>query len=220
MEYGWDFRGLLRYREAFLSGTLITLKLTFWCIIFGTLLGGCIAFLRQRRTSLLRLIAGIYIEIFRALPLLVLLVWLYYCLPIISGLKFDNFTTALIAMSVNLSAFAAETIRSSVESIPKGQNEAGLALGLKSWQVFLRIVLPQAAKVMIPNMLGLYITMLKMSSLASVIAVYELLHTANNLISQVYRPLEIYTIIAMIYLIIVLPVAYYAGKIEKRIKLG
>jgi polar amino acid transport system permease protein len=126
--------------------------------------------------------------------------------------------TAAIAMTVNLSAFAAVTIRSGLEAVPRGQNEAALALGMNPSQVLFRIVLPQTARVLLPNLLGLYITMLKLSSLASVIAVYELLHSANTVISQVYRPLEIYTVIALIYLILVLPMSYLSKRLESRVQ--
>jgi polar amino acid transport system permease protein len=220
MGYQWDFAIVLKYRTAFLNGTILTLELTFLSIVFGTILGCAVALLRRLHFAPLRGLCSAYIEIFRGLPLLVLLVWLYYCLPILFGVKFNSFTTAVIAMTINLSAFAAETIRSGIESIQRGQREAGLALGLTPSQVMLRIVLPQATKVMIPNMLGLYITMLKLSSLASVIAVYELLHSANNIISQIYRPLEVYTIIAVIYLAIVLPMSLYGRKVELKIRLS
>ncbi len=218
--YSWDFSVILRYKEAFFKGTLVTLEITLLCIVFGTILGGVVALLRKSHFKVINIIALFYIEIFRAVPLLVLLVWFYYCLPILMGIRFSNITTAVIALTINLSAFAAETIRAGIESIPKGQSESGLALGLNKRQVLLRIILPQAYRVMIPNMLGLYITMLKLSSLASVIAVYELLHTANNIISQVYRPLEIYTVIALIYIVIILPISWYSRELEKKIKLS
>lgn len=218
--YHWDFSYILKYKEAFFHGTIITLEITIISIIIGTILGGFIAFFGKTPYKPVKFITIGYIEIFRAVPLLVLLIWLYYCLPILLNMKFNNFTTSIIAMSINLSAFAAESIRSGIESIPRGQKESGLALGLSSKQVMFRIILPQAFRVMIPNMLGLYITIFKLSSLASVIAVYELLHTANNIISQVYRPLEIYTIIAVIYIIIILPISLYARKLEKKIRLS
>lgn len=219
-EYRWSFHVIARYKEAFILGTITTLELTILCLVFGTLVGGIFAILRLSKFAPFRFLAAIYVEVFRAIPLLVLLVWLYYCLPILLGFKLNNFMTALVAMIVNLSAFAAETIRAGIESIPRGHSEAALGLGMSKRQVLFRIILPQASKVMIPNMLGLFITMLKLSSLASVIAVYELLHSANNVISQTYRPLEIYTVIALIYLIIVLPVSLFARRLEKKIRLS
>lgn len=219
-DYQWSFEVILKYREALLNGALLTLALTFLSIIFGTFLGAIVARIRKSRFRLLRLLSFVYIELFRSVPLLVLLVWFYYCLPILFGVRFGSFSTAVIAMSMNLSGFVAETIRSGIEAIPKGQKEAGLSLGLTESQVLRRIILPQSIKIMVPNMLGLYITMLKLSSLASVIAVSELLHSSNNIISQSFRPLEVFTAIAMIYVIIIMPLSYYARRLESNIQLG
>jgi polar amino acid transport system permease protein len=216
--YHWDFAIVFRFAPALLHGTVLTLELTAITIVFGTLLGALVEVLRRVPSRLASFVVALYIEVFRALPLLVLLVWLYYLLPLAWGIRISSFLTAAIAMTVNLSAFAAVTIRSGLEAVPRGQNEAALALGMNPSQVLFRIVLPQTARVLLPNLLGLYITMLKLSSLASVIAVYELLHSANTVISQVYRPLEIYTVIALIYLILVLPMSYLSKRLESRVQ--
>ncbi len=218
MAYDWGFSVILRYKEAFLLGTWMTLKITILCIVFGTLAGGVLALLRLTKSRILRFLSVTYIELFRGIPLLVLLVWLYYCMPIFLKINLGNAFTAVLALSINLSAFAAETIRSGIIAIPRGQTEVAQTLGLRSHQVFFRIILPQAGRVIIPNMVGLWITMLKLSSLASVIAVYELLHSSNTIISQAYRPLEIYTVIALIYLAIILPATFLSRRLEAKIR--
>lgn len=215
--YHWDWSVIFRYKEVFVKGALITLGLTALVIIVGSLLGLVIGLMRKSRFPILPVFARIYIELFRALPILVLLIWLYYVSPIVFGLQFSPFVTALIALSINLSAFVAETVRAAIESIPKTQFESGLTLGLSPTQTMFMIVLPQAYRSMLPNLLGLYITQLKNTSLASVIAVNELLHQANSVISNTYRPLEVYTAVAVVYLIIILPFTFIIAHVEKKI---
>lgn len=215
--YQWDFGVILQYKSVFIQGSLTTLWLTFLVVIFGSILGLLIGLMRRSTFPFLPSIAIIYIELFRALPILVLLIWLYYVSPILIGVQFSPFNTAVIALSINLSAFVAETVRAAIESIPKNQFESGLTLGLTPTQTMFSIILPQAVKNMLPNLLGLYINQLKNSSLASVIAVNELLHRSNSIISNTYRPLEIYTAVAVMYVIIILPFTFLATRIERQI---
>jgi polar amino acid transport system permease protein len=215
--YQWDWNIILQYKGVFLHGALITLWLTLLVVVLGSILGVLIGLLRRSSVPFFPIIAKIYIELFRALPILVLLIWLFYVSPILLGVQFSPFLTALIALSVNLSAFVAETVRASIESIPKHQFESGITLGLSSTQTMIFIILPQAVKNMLPNLLGLYVNQLKNSSLASVIAVGELLHRANSVISNTYRPLEIYTAVAVMYLLLIIPFTLLASWVEKRI---
>ena len=162
----------------------------------------------------------VFIELFRALPILVVLIWIYYVVPTLFGWKFSPFTAAVLALSLNLAAFAAETVRAGIESIAHTQRESGLALGMTDYQTMRRIILPQAVRPMIPNLLGLYSMEIKNSSLASVIAVGEVLHQANILISDTYRPLEIYTTVAFVYLMIILPLIAFLRFAERRFARG
>lgn len=215
--YQWNWNVVFQYKYVFLQGALTTLWLTFLAVIIGTILGILIGLVRRSSVPVFPIIAKIYIELFRALPILVLLIWLYYVSPILLGIQFSPFITALIALSVNLSAFVAETVRAGIESIPKNQFESGLTLGLSPARTMVYIILPQAIKNMLPNLLGLYVNQLKNSSLASVIAVNEILHRANSVISNTYRPLEIYTAVAITYLILIIPFSLLASWVEKRI---
>lgn len=215
--YSWNWQTIYLYRSVFLEGALLTLYLTFLVVIIGTILGSLFAVLKKSKNKTLSIFANIYIEVFRALPILVLLIWIYYVMPILFNWKINAFWVAVVGVSLHLSAFTAETIRAGVESIPKEQFESGHALGLSLKQVMVHIVLPQAIKNMIPNLLGLYINELKNSSLASVIAVDDLLHRSNVLISNTYRPLEIYTTIALVYLILIFPLIFLTRLLEKRL---
>lgn len=215
--YEWQWGLIILYRDVFLEGALFTLFITILVVIFGTIIGFGLAFLQLRKYPFFSILSKIYIDIFRALPVLVLLIWIYYVAPILFGLKFSAFTTVVIALSINLAAFVAETVRAGIESIPDTQYESGLALGMSYRQVIIRIIFPQAITNMIPNLIGLYINELKNSSLASVIGVNELLHRSNILISETFRPLEIYTAAALVYLIMILPSTYWSNKIEKKL---
>ena len=215
--YQWNWNVIWSYKYVFIQGAATALWLTLLAVIIGTILGILVGLIRRSQNPILVVIAKIYIELFRALPILVLLIWLFYVSPILIGVQFSPFFTALIALSINLSAFVAETFRAAIESIPKNQFESGLTLGLSSTQTMIYIILPQAIKNMLPNLLGLYVNQLKNSSLASVIAVNELLHRANSVISNTYRPLEVYTAVAVTYLILIIPFSLFASWVEKRI---
>lgn len=217
MPYEWNFRIIWLYKETFVLGTLTTLELTFIAVILGTVFGLFLALGRLSSSSVLKYFSVIYIEIFLALPLLVLLIWTYYSLPlIVKFLTLTSFKTAALCMTLNLAPFVAETIRAGIESIPKGQKEAALSVGMSYSQTMRRIILPQAIRRITPPLLTHYITILKLSSLASVIAVNEIVHSASNLISTTYKPLEIYTTIAVIYLIIILPLTFSTRLLEKK----
>ena len=213
--YDWQWGVILQYKNVFLQGALVTIELTFLAIVAGTLLGLLICLARRSNIVLLPQLARLYTELFRALPILVLLIWIFYVLPLLFGIMLSPFVAAFIALSLNLSAYDAETIRAGIEAIPRNQYESGITLGLHPFQVMFLIILPQAFRSALPNLLGLYIEELKNSSLASVIAVNELLHRANEVISNTYRPLEIYTAVAVIYLAIVIPTTYIASLVEK-----
>lgn len=215
--YQWNWNVVFQYKYVFVQGAATTLWLTFLVVIFGTILGILVGLMRRSEAPFVPLFAKLYIELFRALPILVLLIWLYYVSPILIGVQFSPFYTALVALSVNLSAFVAETVRAAIESIPKHQFESGITLGLSPAQIMIFIILPQAVKNMLPNLLGLYVNQLKNSSLASVIAVNEILHRSNSIISNTYRPLEIYTAVAVTYLIIIIPFSLLASWVERRI---
>lgn len=214
--YDWHWEVLSQYADVFLQGALVTLGLTLLAILGGTIIGVCVGLMRKSQNHIVAFSACAYTELFRALPILVLLIWIYYVLPLVSGIRLSSFVAACIALSINLSAYIAETIRSGIEAIPKTQYESGITLGLSPSQVMVRIMFPQMFRIVLPNMLGLYITQLKNSSLASIIAVNELLHRSNIVISNTYRPLEVYTAVAFLYLAMILPATACAHILEER----
>lgn len=214
--YDWDFWVLWKHLPALLSGMLVTLSLTLITIVVGTLVGTALALaLSQRRMAWLRISMAAIVELLRALPLLVLLVWLYYFLPAWFGFGLTAFETAALALSLNLAAFVADLLRAAIRAVPTSQVEAGLAVGLTPRQVAQLIVLPEAFRASLPGLVALYITMFKMSTLASVIAVAELLHVGNTIITNSYRALEVYTGIAVLYLLVLVPASIAARRLER-----
>jgi polar amino acid transport system permease protein len=150
----------------------------------------------------------------RTIPALVLIIWLYYCLPILFGLRLSATTAATLALALSSSAYSAEILRAGIRAVPTGQIEAAYALGYSRYLAARDIVAPQALKLMVPPFMGLFIATVKNSALASFIAVPELLHSTNNAISESFRPLELYTVVAVIYVAILLPLSLLSKRFE------
>jgi polar amino acid transport system permease protein len=159
----------------------------------------------------------IYVEVFRAIPLLVLLLWIYYGLPVLFGIKLGVFAAGVIALSLSDAAFEAEIFRGGIQSIAKGQSEAAQSLGLSNWQSMRLIILPQALRRVLPALGNQFVYVLKMSSLVSVIGYQELTRRANELTLAEYRPLEIYTLLVIEYLILILIASWLVRRLERRL---
>lgn len=158
-----------------------------------------------------------YVESIRAIPLLVLILWVYYGLPVVLGLQLGILMSGVLSLALSDSAFEAEVFRAGIQSVPKGQTEAALACGLTPGQVMWLIVLPQAIRRVLPALGNQFIYVLKMSSLLSVIGYPELTRRANELTVTEYRPLEIYTILVVEYLVLVLVASAGVRWMERRL---
>ena len=163
--------------------------------------------MRLSRSRLLSGASAFYVEFFRNLPLILVVYWAYYVMPIATGLEFSAFTTGLAALCLNVSAYNAETFRAGIFSIRRGQTEAALALGMSRWQAMQEIVLPQAARRVLPVLASTWVSLFKDTSLVSVIAVGELAYTAMRIRSQSFRVLEMLTAMAAIYWVLGYPQA-------------
>lgn len=210
----FDFSVVFAHWPLLVAGLIVTLELSVLIILFGTLLGLVVAFGKTSGNNAVRWIFSLYSDFFRTMPFLVMLIWVYYVLPIVSGIRIGAFETATIVLSLHLSAYVGELVRSGIEAVPRGQIEAAKALGLSKSQTMIRIVLPQVFRQLLSPLCGLYMEETKNTTLASVIAVGELLHSGQILISQTYRPLEIYTAIAVLFFLILWPVVVVSKKFE------
>ena len=148
------------------------------------------------------------------------LLWVYYALPLLLGIDLANWAAALITLSLYAAAFYAEVFRGGIVSIDKGQSEAGAAIGMSGWQVMRRIVLPQAIRRMMPAFINQSVTQFKNTSLVSVISVADLTYMASIVNGQTYRPLESYTVVAVLYFVILFPMMKFADFIEYRMRRG
>lgn len=216
MGYVWHFEVIWDYRAVFLRGALVTAQLTFWSTVIGVSFGLVLGLMRSSQYKLLRAPSAIYIEFFRATPVLVQLVWIYYSLPILTGLQLGNIPSVSVGLGLHAAAYFAEIFRAGINSIDRGQWDAAKAIGMGYGQMMRRIVLPQATRRMVPPFINEFATLIKLTTLGSVLAVYELLHESNNLINNTYRPLEVYTALAIAFAVLIYPFIYVSQQLEKR----
>lgn len=200
-----------------IGGLTATLLVSFCAIVLSVILGASVALAGLSRRPALRRVNRVYVELFRAIPLLVLLLWVFYGLPVIIGLQLGVFATGVLSLALSDSAFEAEVFRAGIQSVPKGQIEAAKSLGLSWYQQMRLVVMPQAIKVILPALGNQFVYVLKMSSLVSVIGLQELTRRANELNVNEYRPLEIYTLLVGEYLLLILVVSYLVRRLERRL---
>ena len=215
MSYQWHFDVIWEYKIVFLKGAIVTAELTAFAFILAAVLGLGLAFMRISQSAWLRTMATVYVEVFRSTPALVQLVWIYYALPIFTGVRFDNFTSVGIGLGLHTSAYYCEVIRAGILAVDRGQTDAAKAIGMKGAQTMRRIILPQAVRFMVPPFMNETANLIKLTTLGSILAVYELLNASNNLIATTYRPLEVYTAVAVVFGLIIYPLIWASGQLEK-----
>ena len=201
---------------ALLRGLRNTLVLSFFSILCGVVLGLVVCLIRLYAPLLLRAIAIVYIDLFRAMPMLVILILIYYALPFL-GVRFSSWTSAILAFSLVMGAYSAEVFRAGVEGVPRGQFEAADALGLPFLLTLRRVVLPQAMRAIIPPMTGNCVSMFKDTSLASTVALPELLNEATNSQALYANPSPL-IMAAIIYVVFLWPMVRLVSVLEQRLK--
>ena len=201
-----------------LSGLTTTIFISVVSIIISMILGFLVAIPSLAKNKFLTYINIGYVEIVRAVPLLVLILWIYYGLPIMTGISFSPFVSGIIALSISESAFQAEIFRAGINSIKKAQWEAGSSLGLSFLKRLRLIIVPQAIRNILPAIGNQFVYVLKMSSLVSIIGIGDLTRKANELVVTTYRPLEIYTFLILEYLVLILIVSFFVRKLENKLR--
>lgn len=202
----------------FLKPLLLTFELTFASVLVGTVIGLFIALLKVSRFSLAQMIANVYITVIRGTPLIVQIFVLYF--GFYKVIDLGQFWSAALALAVHSGAYIAEIFRGAIQSIDKGQMEAGLSLGMSPAQTMRRIILPQALKRSIPPLGNQFILSLKESSLAAFIAMDELFSMARRLSAETFDEMTFFLIVAVYYLVIVMLFTYLVNKLEKRMAKG
>lgn len=212
--YNFNFGFISQYWGVFFKGLLITLELSILAIILSTILAVILGILMSRENKVVKYISIVIVDIIRSIPLLVMVLLCYYTLPIF-GIFVNPFWPALLALTIDTGAFLGDVIRGSIVGIPKGSMMAAHVLGMDRWTTLKRIILPEVFRETLPTVTLMYIGVIRLSSLASVIAVYELTHAGDWIIASTYKPLEVYLLVGLLYLIIVLPLTLLSRKFEK-----
>lgn len=216
--YNWDFYTVLLSLDLFMWGIWMTFLYTVGSILIGTGVGLLTCFARLSRFAALRLLARSYQEIFRCTPLLVQLLWAYYALPMLLGFSISNTTAGLMVLSLYVGAFYAEIFRGGILAVDKGQAEAGQAIGMSQVQTMTNVILPQALKKMLPAYINQSVIQVKNTSLLYAISVAELTYMTAMVNSETYRPLEAYTLTALLYFAMLFPLTQIADHFERRMR--
>lgn len=219
--WGWyivspfDARGA-NNAEFLLSGVGYTLAVALSAITISVILGLLVALPALSSNRVFRTSSRTYVELLRSVPMLVMVLWVYYGVPVILDVRIGVFVAGVIALAVCDSAFEAEIFRAGIQSIDYGQREAADALGLGYFDKMRYIILPQAIRRVLPPLGNQFVYMLKASSLLSVIGLTELTRRANELVVTEYRPLEIYTFLVLEYLALILVASLLVRRLERR----
>lgn len=201
-----------------LVGAGVTIKITALSVALGVVIGLFVGIARISRIKILRVLAAIYVDFFRGTPLLVQIFLVYFALPVITGQRVDPFVAAIGSCGINSGAYVAEIFRAGIQSIDKGQMEAGRSLGMTWVQTMRYIIMPQAFKRVIPPLGNEFIALLKDSSLVSVIGFEELTRRGQLIIAKTYGSLEIWISVAVIYLAMTLTISRFVAYLERRYK--
>lgn len=218
MGYQFDFSIVVKILPVLWRGVIVTVELTLVCLTVGLILGFFIALLRVSPAAPLRFIGRAFVEIFRNIPALIQLIWFFYAFPIIIGAQLSPFVAAVLGISLNTAAFSAEIYRSGIQSIERGQWEGAMAIGMSRAATFRRVVLPQVFRRMLPAFTNRAVEVAKVTSLASVLSVHELMYQGRVMSSTYYRPLEILTTVGIVYLIMIYPMTWTSAALERRMR--
>ncbi len=201
-----------------LSGLYYTVLLSLTAILISVFVGLLVALPGLSKSRSFRGFNRFYVEVVRAVPILVLILWVYYGLPQLAGISISVFWAGVIALALSDSAFQAEIFRAGIQSINRGQYEAAHSISLSYTDTMRFVILPQAIRRILPALGNQLVYMLKMSSLVSVIGMQELTRKANELVVTEYRPLEIYTVLVLEYLALILVVSGFVRWLERRMQ--
>jgi polar amino acid transport system permease protein len=217
MQYEWSFGFLWHYQRLITIGIEVTLAYTIGTIFLGLVLGLLIGLGRLSKSWLINAPLIAITELFRCTPLLVQIVWFYYALPVVLNIQIPATIAAVSVLSLYTGAFYAEIFRGGILSIESGQWDAARALGLSPWRMMRLVILPQAIRRMVPPFLNQSITQLKNTSLVSTIAVPDLLYQGQLITADTYKPLEVYTAVAIIYFAMLFPMTLIVKAYERQL---
>ena len=217
MSYNFNWSQVYEYKQKFINGFIMTFIISFFALILSFLIGLFFAYAQNSKLIMLRFFARFYIELIRGTPLLVQILIFFYVFA--NNLGFENrYIVGTFILAIFSGAYVCEIIRAAIESIEKEQFETSLSLGMTNYQMYRYIIFPQAFKRMLPALTGQFASIIKDSSLLSIIAISEFTMNAQEVDSITYSTLESYIPLAIGYLILTYPISYYTKSLEKRIK--
>jgi polar amino acid transport system permease protein len=214
MNYTFDFNAVSF--APLLRGLVVSLELTAAANVIGIVAGFGLALLLMSPYRAVRLPFMLFVEFFRCTPAIVQIVWIFYCVPMLFDVFLDPITMGVLALGLNLTAFNAEAYRASIQAVPKEQIDAGIALGLNPWQRTLYIVFPTAFRASVPVLLTNGIVIFQQSALVAIVAIADLMYEGKSLATETYRPIETFTVVALIYFAVSFPVTQIVGLLERR----
>jgi len=220
MSYSFDFSGLSQGYDDLLNGLQVTVELTIAANLIGVTLGFIVALLVMSKLRIVRVPAMLFVEFFRCTPAIIQIIWFFYCVPILFDVYLDSVTMGILALGLNLTAFNAEAYRAAIQSVPKEQHDAGIALGLSPLQRVIYIVLPHAVRASVPVLITNGIGIFQQTALVAIVAIQDLMYQGKALATTTYRPIETFTLIAVIYFAISFPIAQLVQAIERRRELA
>ena len=215
MEYQFQFGILKDYAPYLIGGLGYTVMVGFGNIAIATVLGLFFASMQISRNRLLKTLAVLYVDTFRTIPLVCLLIWIHYVMPIIFKVGFSPTESSIIALSLNGGALACEAFRGGLEAIPSTQRQASRSLGFSRLATLRYVIIPQAIYATLPPLTNVYITNLRNVTVTMIVSVPEVMFRAQELTVQFFRPLELYTGAAIIYIVLIVIFSYIMRGIEK-----
>jgi len=217
ISYDFNWNQVYEYKQKFINGFTMTIIISFFALILSFIIGLFFAYAQNSKLIILRFFARFYIEIIRGTPLLVQILIFFYVFA--NNLGFENrYIVGTFILAVFSAAYVCEIIRAALQSIEKEQFETGLSLGMSNYQIYRHIIFPQAFKRMLPSLTGQFASIIKDSSLLSIIAISEFTMNAQEVDAITYSTLESYIPLAIGYLMLTYPISYYTSRLEKNIK--
>ena len=217
MSYQWDFSAVFKYGDMLLLGLAGTVKIALISIVLGVIVGFLVSLMRMASNPWLRKPATAFVEFYRNTPPIVHFFWFFYALPIVIGVSLDPFVAAVLALSTQSGAFYAEVFRGGITSIERGQWEGAKALGMSYRMAMQRVIVPQALRRMVPPFVDRSFELTKTTALASTLAYAELLYQAMQVNSITFRPMEVYTTIAVMYFLLLFTASSLMRVVEYRL---
>jgi polar amino acid transport system permease protein len=213
-----DFSVIYKYRVVLLQGLLNTILITLLSLLLGLLLGFAFACLAYVPFAPLRWLIAAYVEVLRDIPLVVALFWIHFALPVVTGISTTVFESGFIAMALQSSAYLTDAVRAGIQAIPNGQWDAADALGLSPARKWLDVILPQAFKIVIPPLANIALGYFKASSVLALLSVGELTTVATRISNYTFKPIETFTFVGVIYLVLGFSLSSLTFRLERLFK--